>query len=210
MKLLERSLVLSALVVPSVLNAAMLRFDVTATDSTFAGEIGVLSGSHLIIDTDTANSSTDPTNTLFSNSIVGGHLDTMHPINGPVSADITDANSGSITATNDGINTTWTIPIQGENPSDTATMTIEFGGVDLYSELSDDEAFYNDNYRGGTVESPGLTIDFDEFAVTDVTSASTPDPVPLPPTVYLMLSGLGMMLWRSNLSVSQLKQLLTS
>jgi hypothetical protein len=208
MKLLKRSIILSMLVAPSVLNAAMLRFDVTATDSTFAGEIGLLSGTHFIIDTNVANSSTDPTSTQFSNSIVGGYVDTMHPINGPVSSEITDANSGSITATNDGLNTTWTIPVEGDDPTQTATMSIEFGGVDLYTELSDDAAFYNDNYRGGSVASPGLTIDFDEFMVTDVSSA--PAPVPLPPTAYLMLSALGMMLWRSNLSVSQLKQLLTS
>jgi hypothetical protein len=204
MKLLKRALLLAALTAPGIVNAAMLRFDVSATTSFLTTEIGLLSGSYFVVDTSVTNSSTDPVGSLFANSIVSGHVETMDPINGLVSADITDANSGSISATNDGVNTTWLIPVAGESTSQSADMTINYGGLDLYANLLDDSAIYNNNFLDGTVTANGVTIPFNEFSVSDVS------PVPLPPTIFLMATSLVMLLWRSHLSISNIKGLLTT
>jgi hypothetical protein len=203
--------------VPGVLNAAMLRFDITATDNTFVGDVGMFSGSHFIIDTDVENTSTDPSNALYSSSIVGGHVDSMDPINGPVSADISADDGGSITATSDGTNTTWSIPVGGDAYTDqSSTLMIEFGGEELSQNMSDDEELYNDTYLGGYIDAAGANIDFDEFTVSEISGSTTTDPaapapIPLPAPFFLMASALGMMLWRqSKLSLSQFKKLLTS
>jgi hypothetical protein len=71
-----------------MVNAAMLRFDASATTTFVGAEFGMLSGSYFIVDTSVTNSSTDPLNSQFLNSIVGGHIDAMDPLNGPVSSNI--------------------------------------------------------------------------------------------------------------------------
>lgn len=217
MKLLKRSLMLATLMIPGVLNAALLRFDVAATaanplyplfDSN--QNVGLFDGSYFVIDTSVINTSTSPTSGQFVDSIVAGHIETYDPEHGTTIADITDERQGTINTTNDGLNTTWEIIASSEDGGQSATTLINFSGTSLFNNLDYDDAYYNDAYIIGTVTASALgremTIDFTQFEVTDV----TPAPVPLPPTVYLMASALGLMLWRSNLSVTQVKQLLTS
>jgi hypothetical protein len=204
MKLLKRSLLLSVLIVPGALNAAMLTFNVDASTDFFGTQIGLLEGSHFVVDTSVPNSSSDPSTTQFSNSIVGGTIITSQPGQGePTTTEITDANSATIEATNDGSNTTWTVNVVNDEGQE-AKMTMLFNSTDFFGTLEHDWSSYNDLYDSGTILANGIPMEL------SLTVEQPPAPIPLPPTVYLMASALGMMLWRSGLSVSQVKQLLSS
>jgi hypothetical protein len=185
-----------------MLNAATLQFDFSATQDILGNNIGIQPGSYIQVDTSVVNSSITPSSGLFEDAIVGGHVEVVD-LNGPTTYD--SGETTSISTTNDGTNTTWIIPV--ETGPQSAEIQFTFSGVDLTTDLSDDYNIYNDSFVSGVVITANplggdLNLPVgDDFLVSDVS------PVPLPPTFYLMASSLIMLLWRSNLSFSDIKTL---
>jgi hypothetical protein len=206
MKLLKKTLLLTTLILPGIASAAMLRFDITASKDSAVGEIGLLSGSYFIVDTSVANSSANSSRGLFTDSIVAGHIEAFDPFDGQVSTDLNESNMGSIIAKGADGDTRWTIPLVEPGESDPPELIMNFSGLDLVENLLDDASFYNDNFIDGYLSDSGTTISINTFSVSEL----EPAPVPIPPTFLLMASSLGLLLWRSNLSFSNLRGLLAS
>ncbi len=201
-----------AFITPCMVNAATLQFDFSATQDIFGNNVGVQPGSYFLIDTTVVNTSSTAGAGLFDSAVNGGHIDVVD-LNGPASYELTDAVPITTSTSSNGLNTVWTIgAATGPQP---AQIELTFSGLDLITDLSDDFSIYNDSFLGGSVTTTDsnpligeTTINIgSDFLVSDVSDLA---PVPLPPTFYLMASSLIMLLWRSNLSFSSAKTLMTS
>lgn len=207
MKMLRSSLLILAVLSPSILNAAMLRFDVSATDVMIGQTVGMLPGSYFVLDTSVPNTSAMSNVSSFADSIVSGEITTHDPFNGTMLNIIDDTNSGTITATNNlSGETNWFVPVmEGDNPS---TMELNFSDSigDLMNGLLDDAGFYNTNFLDGLVRVENVPfagtveIAFNGFNVTDITP---PAPVPVPPAFLLMASSLIAFFMRHKLTLSK-------
>jgi hypothetical protein len=188
-----------------MVNAATLQFNFNASQDVFGNDIGVQPGSYFVVDTSVIDTSTTAGTGLFDSAVTGGHVEVVD-LNGPATYDSTTP--ASITATTDGSNTIWSIPVEtGPQP---AEMELIFSGTDLSTDLVDDFSIYNDAFLSGTVytTSPLGAMNIpvaSDFSVSDISEVA---PVPLPPTFFLMASSLIMLMWRGNFSFASMKALM--
>jgi hypothetical protein len=207
MTFIRRSLCTLALAVPTFANAALLQFNFDAPLSPNS-DFGVQSGSYFVVDTDyTADSSG-----TYAGAIVEGHILANDPITGSAvlgGSDPEDAVDLGTTYNSDG-STTWTINVVDPTNADKrATMTLNFEGIDLSTDLVDSPDSYN--FIDGSVfaqnpensVTPEITLAIGNFSVADV--SPTPSPVPLPPSFLLMASSLLFLFGRGKLSFSSAK-----
>lgn len=212
MTFIRRSLCTLALAVPTFANAALLQVNFEAPFGT-TGTLGALPGSYFVLDTDYTADSTG----TYVGAIVEGHIIASDPFSGTAilggntPADAVDLGTSYDAATG---STTWSIFVEdpvvvGKN----ATMTLNFGGIDLATDLLDDPDSYNDSFSSGTVDAADpnnpfspVHLTISTFNVVDISPVpDTPSPVPLPPSFLLMASSLLLLFGRGKFSFTNAK-----